>query len=159
MSEKKTAEQWFADYGEIQPHSAKQLIHWLCVPLLSFSVLGLTWSVPMPEELMDAAPWFNWTLLALLAETACYVRISPRLSAGLAFWLSLCYSALVALELYAPFPVWKICAVIFVLAWIGQLIGHRIEGKQPSFFKDVVFLLIGPAWLMSKIYQKIGQRY
>jgi uncharacterized membrane protein YGL010W len=53
-------------------------------------------------------------------------------------------------------PVWKICAAIFVLAWIGQFIGHKIEGKNPSFFKDVVFLLIGPAWLMSFVYKKLG---
>lgn len=129
------------------------------MPLISFSVLGLTWSVPLPEQLIEAAPWFNWTLLALLVVTACYARLSPRLSAGLAFFLSLCYSALVALELYASFPVWKICVTIFVLAWTGQFIGHKIEGNRPSFCKDVCFLLIGPAWLMSKIYRRIGQRY
>ena len=44
------------------------------------------------------------------------------------------------------------------LAWIGQLIGHKIEGKKPAFLPDLVFLLIGPAWLMSKIYAKIAQR-
>ena len=50
-------------------------------------------------------------------------------------------------------------AVVFVLAWIGQFIGHRIEGKKPSFLQDIVFLLIGPAWLMSFVYRKIGQKY
>jgi uncharacterized membrane protein YGL010W len=55
--------------------------------------------------------------------------------------------------------VWKICLVLFVLAWIGQFVGHKIEGKKPSFFQDVVFLLIGPAWLLHFIYKKAGQRY
>ena len=45
------------------------------------------------------------------------------------------------------------------LAWIGQLIGHKIEGKKRALLHDLVFVLIGPAWLMSKIYAKIGQRY
>ena len=53
----------------------------------------------------------------------------------------------------------QVCTGTFTLAWIGQFIGHKIEGKKPSFFKDVVFLLIGPAWLMSLVYKKIGQRY
>jgi uncharacterized membrane protein YGL010W len=66
---------------------------------------------------------------------------------------------LVVVDAFVPWPVWKICTVSFVLAWIGQFIGHKIEGKKPSFFKDVAFLLIGPAWLMSFIYKKLGQRY
>ena len=43
--------------------------------------------------------------------------------------------------------------MVFVLAWIGQFIGHLIEGKRPSFFKDLQFLLIGPAWLMAFVYR------
>lgn len=78
---------------------------------------------------------------------------------GVIVILSLGDSGFVMLELFPPFPVGKICAVIFVLAWIGQFIGHKIEGKKRAFLHDLVFLLIGPAWLMSKIYAKIGQRY
>jgi uncharacterized membrane protein YGL010W len=63
------------------------------------------------------------------------------------------------LAMYAPWPVWAICLTLFVVAWIGQFIGHKIEGKKPSFFKDVQFLLIGPAWLLSKVYRKAGQRF
>ena len=58
-----------------------------------------------------------------------------------------------------PWPIWQISAVVFTLAWIGQFIGHRIEGKKPSFFQDAAFLLIGPAWLMSSLYRKMGQKY
>jgi uncharacterized membrane protein YGL010W len=56
-------------------------------------------------------------------------------------------------------PVWQTSLGLFVLAWIGQFIGHKIEGKKPSFFKDVVFLLIGPAWLMHFIYKKLDIAY
>ncbi len=159
MSEKKSADQWFAEYGESHQHPANELIHWLCVPLISFSVLGLLWSLPVPEKLVEEVPLFNWSLAAMVLVTAFYVWLSPRLSAGLIFFLSLGYSGLVLLELFSPFPVIKICAVTFVFGWIGQFIGHQIEGKKPSFLKDFVFLLIGPAWLMSKLYAKIGQRY
>jgi uncharacterized membrane protein YGL010W len=48
---------------------------------------------------------------------------------------------------------------IFVLAWIGQFIGHHVEGKKPSFFKDLQFLLIGPAWLLGFLFRLAGVRY
>ena len=56
-------------------------------------------------------------------------------------------------------PVWRSALVVFVVAWIGQFIGHKIEGKKPSFLQDLQFLLIGPAWLLGFIYRKLGIRY
>ena len=63
------------------------------------------------------------------------------------------------MEANAPWPLWQVALVLFVLAWIGQFIGHKVEGKKPSFFKDLQFLLIGPAWLMSFVYRAAGLRY
>jgi uncharacterized membrane protein YGL010W len=74
-------------------------------------------------------------------------------------FMAFCYCGLAVLNLASSVPVWQICLALFVLAWIGQFIGHKIEGKKPSFLKDVVFLLIGPAWLMSKVYKAAGQKY
>ena len=159
MAEKKTADQWFAEYGESHQDDTNELIHWICVPLIFFCVLGFVWTIPVPVALADALPWFNWSLVAMALVMVFYVRLSPALSAGLFFFMALCYSGLVVLDLSSPWPVWKICSAVFVAAWIGQFIGHKIEGKKPSFFKDVVFLLIGPAWLMSMVYKKIGQKY
>ena len=45
------------------------------------------------------------------------------------------------------------CAVVFVLAWIGQFVGHKIEGKKPSFFEDLQFLLIGPGWCLNDLFK------
>ena len=159
MAAKKSADQWFADYGESHQDNTNETIHWICVPLIFFSVLGFVWTIPVPADWAEAAPWFNLTLLAIALAAIFYFRLSPALSAGLLFFMALCYAGLVTIDVSAPWPVGKICAVVFVLAWIGQFIGHQIEGKKPSFFKDVVFLLIGPAWLMSMIYKKIGQKY
>ena len=68
---------------------------------------------------------------------------------------------LIALDSLSKFgmPVWLISLIIFVLAWIGQIIGHKIEGKKPKFLKDLQFLLIGPAWLLAFIYKKINIKY
>jgi len=56
----------------------------------------------------------------------------------------------------AGYTAWIVAAVLFVAAWVGQFWGHKVEGKKPSFFKDVQFLLIGPAWLLSFIYKRVG---
>jgi len=159
MSAKNSADQWFAEYGESHQDDTNELIHWICVPQIFFCVLGFVWTIPVPLAWLKAVPWFNWSLVAIALVYAFYLRLSIRLSAGLLCFMATCYAGIMALDSMAPWPVWKICGVVFVLAWIGQFICHKIEGKKPSFFKDIVFLLIGPAWLMSMVYKKVGQKY
>jgi len=156
---KKTAEQWFAEYGESHQDHTNELIHWICVPVIYFCVMGLIWSIPVPANWTDQAPWFDWLLPIAPLVMIFYLRLSPLLSLGMFAFMTVCYAGILGLAMYAPWPVWAICLTLFVLAWIGQFIGHKIEGKKPSFFKDVQFLLIGPAWLLSKVYRKAGQRF
>ena len=156
---KKTADQWFAEYGDSHQDHTNELIHWICVPLIFFSVLGFVWEIPIPLDWEVSVPWFNWSLVAIAAATVFYAWLSLPLAVGMLAFMTVCQTVHLRLEAQAPWPVWKICVVIFFLAWIGQFIGHRIEGKKPSFLKDVVFLLIGPAWLMSFVYKKVGLKY
>lgn len=159
MSEKKSADQWFAEYGESHQDHTNELIHWICVPVIFFCVVGLIWSIPAPAAWLERLPWFDWALPVMVLALLFYLRLSPLLSLGLFTFMTFCYAGVLALAIYTPWPVWRTCLILFVLAWIGQFIGHKIEGKKPSFFKDVQFLLIGPAWLLSFIYKKLGQRY
>ena len=160
MPTPKTADQWFTEYGESHQNRINKTIHWICVPTIYFCVLGLVWSVPVPPALAAAAPWFNWTLPVAMAIVLFYLRLSLPLAMGMFLFTGACYGLI---EWQAasrcPLPVWKSSLIVFVLAWIGQFIGHKIEGKKPSFFHDVVFLLIGPAWLLHFVYQKAGIRY
>jgi uncharacterized membrane protein YGL010W len=159
MAEKRTADQWFAEYGESHQNHTNELIHWICVPVIFCCALGFVSLIPVPESWSASAPWFNWALVAMLGVGIFYVRLSPRLSAGLWLFMAVCYAAIVTLDWFLPWPLTWIFAGAFAIAWIGQFIGHAIEGKRPSFFKDVGFLLIGPAWLMSLVYKKFGQKY
>ncbi len=160
MSTPKTADQWFAEYGESHQNPVNKTIHWICVPTIFYCVLGLVWSIPVPAALLEAAPWFNWTLPVAIGVLVFYLRLSLPLAIGMFFFTSVCY---LFIELQVakgcPVPVWKSSLIVFVVAWIGQFIGHKVEGKKPSFFHDVVFLLIGPAWLLHFIYKKAGVRY
>lgn len=155
----KTADQWFADYGESHQDHANETIHWICVPVIFFCVLGLVGAIPVPAAITDAVPWFNWSLPAIALAFAFYVRLSVPIAAGMLLFMAGCFVLVAWESLACPVPVWKSSLIVFVLAWIGQFIGHKIEGKKPSFFKDVVFLLVGPAWLMHFVYKKVGLRY
>ena len=97
--------------------------------------------------------------MAIALATLFYACLSLPLAIGLLRFMTVCQTVHLRIEMMTPWPVGKICAVVFVLAWIGQFIGHQIEGKKPSFLKDVLFLLIGPAWLLSKVYKKVGLNY
>jgi uncharacterized membrane protein YGL010W len=156
---RRSADQWFAEYGESHQSRVNELIHWVCVPVIFFSVMGLVASIPVPAALTSVAPWFNWIQPVAVLVLMFYVRLSPALAIGMLGFMSFCYLALEWHAAACPVAMWKSSLALFVLAWAGQFIGHKIEGKKPSFFKDVQFLLIGPVWLMHFVYRKLNVAY
>jgi uncharacterized membrane protein YGL010W len=155
---RRTLAQWLAEYAESHGNLANKRLHWVCVPLIVLSILGMLAALPFPEPLAQALPWVDWSDVAAIAAVAYYLTLSPSLAAGSVLVLAGLLGGVRALALL-PWPVWLSCALIFVLAWIGQFIGHAIEGKRPSFFKDLQFLLIGPLWLLASAYRQLGLRY
>ncbi|MBD1388451.1 DUF962 domain-containing protein [Neiella sp. HB171785] len=147
-------QQLLDEYGDSHQNATNKLIHWLCVPVIFFTVVALVWSLPFP---LKVHPWLNWATVILVPVLIYYWRLSPMLMLGMLLFSGLC-CAICALW-SATWPLWQFAIAVFVLAWIGQFIGHKIEGKKPSFFTDVFFLLIGPAWLMHFLFRKFGIRY
>ena len=154
----RSVSEWLAEYGESHQNSTNKLLHWICVPPIVLAVFGLLWSLPVPHGLGAASPWLNWATLFALAALLYYLALSPALAAG----LLLAFAVLLALVqglARLPWPLWASSLLIFVVAWIGQFVGHALEGKRPSFFKDVQFLLIGPLWLLAAAYRRFSVPY
>jgi uncharacterized membrane protein YGL010W len=149
---------WLGEYGASHQNPTNELLHWICVPPIVLSVMGLLWSVPVPHLFAALSPWLNWASLAAAAALIYYVLLSPALAAGVLVAFALLLALTQALS-QLPWPLWATSLVIFVTAWIGQFIGHSIEGKRPSFFKDVQFLLIGPLWLLAAAYRRFSLPY
>ncbi|MFW6339481.1 MAG: DUF962 domain-containing protein [Wenzhouxiangella sp.] len=149
----RSADSWFDEYGESHQNPTNKLIHWICVPLIFWSVIALVWSIPSPVE------WLNWAVLIALIVQIWYIALSPRLSIGVGLFMLLSLLLCALLETRLAAPLWAAALVVFVGAWIGQFVGHQIEGKKPSFFQDLAFLLIGPAWLMGFVYRRFGWSY
>ncbi len=146
------------DYGQTHQHIANKIIHWLCVPVIVWAVVALLWSIPFPADWRSETIPLNWAAAALVLTQLYYFSLSLRLGLGLLLYnlTMLWITSLVALN--AAAPLWLIASVLFVVAWIGQFIGHMIERARPAFLKDIQFLLIGPAWLMSALYRFLGLR-
>jgi uncharacterized membrane protein YGL010W len=154
----RTADAWFDEYGDSHRHATNKLLHWICVPVIVLSVMGLLWEIPVPQALEAVSPWLNWATLATIAAFFYYFAISVPLGVAMVPALGLLLWAVYALDMLET-PLWLISISLFVVAWIGQFIGHAIEGKRPSFFKDVQFLLIGPLWLVAHVFRRAGIRY
>lgn len=149
----RSADSWLNEYGESHRNPTNKAIHWICVPLILWTVTALVWSIPSPFD------WLNWAVLMAVLAMAWYVALSPKLAIGIGLVLAACLGINAWVETTFETPLWLIAVVVFVAAWIGQFIGHHIEGRKPSFFKDLQFLLVGPAWLMGFVYRKAGWSY
>ncbi len=150
----KSPDQWFEQYGASHQNPTNKTIHWVCIPLILVSVIGLLWSIPDPFT----NPWINFGTLVVAASLAWYTLVSPRLALGMAV-VSLGAVLAVVMLAALPVPLWLSSGLIFVAAWIAQFVGHKIEGKKPSFFEDLQFLLVGPLWLLGHIYRVVGISY
>jgi uncharacterized membrane protein YGL010W len=149
---------WLGEYGESHSNPRNKLLHWICVPPIVLAVMGFLWSIPVPQAFAAASPWLNWATLIALLACVYYLLLSPRLAFGIALTYVVMFAVLAQLA-GLPWPLWATCLAIFVVAWIGQFIGHAYEGKRPSFFKDVQFLMIGPLWLVAALYRRLGVSY
>lgn len=151
----KSGASWIAEYNESHQNPTNKLLHWICVPAIMWTVIAFLWSIPVPE-FMQLHPWLNWASAFLFLAMFFYV------SFGLKILLAMLLMAVGMLwftqwlATATSIAIWKIALVVFIVAWIGQFIGHHIEGKKPSFFKDLQFLLVGPAWEVNYFFRKIG---
>lgn len=132
------------------------------MPLIFFSIMGLIASIPsgfLQSMLGEGSLFANWAAVILVLALVYYITLSIPLTIGMFLFALLCLFLINKVVGANIAPLWAVSLGIFVLAWIGQFYGHKIEGKKPSFLKDIQFLMIGPAWLMHFIYKKIGIPY
>jgi uncharacterized membrane protein YGL010W len=149
---------WLGEYGQSHTNPTNKLLHWICVPVIVLAVMGLLWSVPVPSAFAAVSPWINWATLVALIAIVYYAALSFSLAVGITLAFAALLGVLHALS-GLPWPLWATSLALFVAAWIGQFIGHAVEGKRPSFFKDVQFLLIGPLWLVAALYRTFRVPY
>lgn len=150
----RSVNQWLNEYGESHQNPTNKSIHWICVPAIFFSIVALLYCIKLPWQLNEIQ--LNVAMIVLLLVTFYYLRISVSLGIGMLLFGIVTLLTCFLIERYVPLSLWLVAIIIFIAAWIGQFYGHSVEGKKPSFLKDIQFLLIGPMWLLSFIYKKLG---
>jgi uncharacterized membrane protein YGL010W len=140
---------WLEEYGESHQNKTNVLIHKICVPLIFISIYFILFSLPFPFE---KTMYANWANVAYILTLIFYFRLSVKIGFGfLAIGFFLAFISFLAWVFWfylSERAMLRYSLIIFILAWIGQFIGHKIEGKKPSFLKDLQFLLIGPIWVV-----------
>ena len=151
---------WLDAYGESHQNLTNKKIHWICVPLIMLSLLGILSLVKL-----FSSPIGNFCIsiahILIFLAVLFYIRLSISITIGMIFVSILNLYIIYQLEVLfvSKSNLLFVYLGIFIVSWIGQFVGHKIEGQKPSFFDDLKFLLIGPAWLLSFIYKKIGIKY
>ena len=152
----KTLHQWFDEYAISHQNKTNQAIHYICVPTIYFSIVGLLMSIPTNIITTTFSTnnmiFANWATPLLLFVLLFYLRLSFSTFIRMTLFSIICL--LGNYYLGQVLPLFYASIAIFVSAWIGQFYGHKLEGKKPSFFKDLQFLLIGPAWVFKKLNEK-----
>ena len=132
-------------YSESHRNPTNELFHFVCVPLIVFSLLGILWSLHPVVA-----------LAAVLGALWYYFQLSKPFAWGM---LAMSVVMLALLAMMPPMTVLPLSIAVFVVAWIGQFIGHKIEGKKPSFLEDLRFLLIGPLFVLGFLYRRLNLAY
>jgi len=141
----RTIDALLAQYSESHRNPTNELIHCVCVPLIVFSLLGILYALH--------------PLLALAAVAGSlwyYLKLSKPFAVGM---LAMAILMLAILAAMPPMTVLPLSIAVFVVSWIGQFIGHKIEGKKPSFLDDLRFLLIGPLFVLGFLYRRLNLAY
>jgi len=138
-------DQLLAHYGESHRNPTNELIHLVAIPAIMLSIVGLLFALH---------PWVAYVFLA--ASLVYYARLR-----SVPFFITMAIGMLLLLAAVHAMGalVLPVSAGIFVVAWIFQFIGHKIEGKKPSFFEDIQYLWVGPLFVLSRVFLKLGIRW
>ena len=137
-------DQLIAHYGKSHQNPGNEVIHFIAIPLIMLSLLGMMYALN---------PYTAYIFVA--ASTVYYARLSWVFFVAMVLWSAITFAGVIAMGA----QVLPVSVGIFVGAWILQFIGHKMEGKKPSFFEDIQYLWVGPLFVLSKLFGKLGIRW
>jgi len=139
----RTIEKLLIQYGESHQNKMNIYIHGVAVPSIYFVTFGLLWALPVPDfiAMFDV----TWAHIVAIPVLFYYFKLSGPIGAAMTLLTIACFGGINVIDYYG-YSVWQSCLALFIVMWLLQFVGHKIEGKKPSFLDDLRFLLVGPAW-------------
>ena len=139
-------QQLLDEYASSHQNKTNKLIHYIAVPIIFWTITAILWVVKIPYA-------ENLAVVSTVLISFYYISKDLIVAIQMIIFSIVCLLLCSWLEKQG-LPLLYIAIGLFVVAWIFQFIGHNIEGKKPSFFKDLQFLLIGPAWIVKELFSK-----
>ena len=149
----RTLDQWLDEYNASHQKPRNNRIHYWCLPVIALCTVALLWLVPIPYT--NA----NLGQLLLILAMAFYGYLSTRLALAMLPMVVLLAAGIMFYQATISLPLWIPASIAWVVAWIFKFIGHKEEAQKPSFFTDILFLLIGPLWILAAGFKKLGLSY
>ena len=146
---------WFAEFGERQSSARNPGIFWLSLLVLLIGVVGLLWSLPVPEAFINISPLLNFGTAFLMAALVYYFVLSVTVGAGMApFMLGV---AAIQLWIADQSLAHSYASSVLIGAGVsGLCFGHYASGGLRAVGRDVQLIMIGPAWLLAGLYRRLG---
>lgn len=148
------ADQWLRRYGGTGPAT---LLRWICVPAIVVGMVGLFWSLPVPEAFRASSPALNWGTVFLSAALVYYFMVSIPLAFGALPFIAAVVAVVVWLDSLAT-PLWLTCALLFAVAWTVQWLAVQ-RGEGRTAVENLQLVMLGPLWLLAHVYRRLGIRY
>ena len=146
---------WLERYAASHSNVTYPLIYWASVPMVVLGTVGILWALPIPDEFYEISPLLNWGSTFLMAAAVYYFIISLSIAIGmLPFVLGIA-----ALQMWleqSGFSPLRVSLGLLVVSTIGLWLGHRNEQGLRPVLQDLQVMMIGPAWLLSVLYRRVG---
>jgi len=153
---------WFDEYSLSHQNPINITLHKVCVPVIVFSLVGMLWSIPIPKNFRNRISIGRVGLinasLILIPVFAFYWHLSSQMAICMLIIILMMLTIFAQMEI-KQIRIFRLSIILFIIGWIGQFIGHEIEGKKPAFFKDLQFLFIGPLWVLASVFRLVGIDY
>jgi hypothetical protein len=147
-------DRWLRRYrgDEALPRS----LDFLLTPMIVVGWLGLLWALPVPRIFSESSPVLNWSTLFMMASVVYYFILSLALAFGLLPFVVLSAVVLATLDSSAA-PLALVSATALVIALFAQTV--RQSGHWRSLLNCILFVMLGPPWLLAAVYRRLRIPY
>ena len=146
---------WLKHYADSHAELTYPALYWCAVPTVVLGTVGLLWAAPVPEEFTHISPLLNWGSAFLMAAVVYYFIISVPLAFGMLPFVVGVAACQIWLENSDYTPV-RVCTGLLLAGIIGLWVGRRRQWSLLPVWNDLQLMMIGPAWLLSVLYRRIG---
>ena len=146
---------WLERYEQSHSNLRYPMLYWAAVPTVVLGIVGVLWALPIPDEFYDISPLFNWGTAFLMVSAVYYFIISLSLAIGMLPFLI----GVAAFEMWlaaSDYALLNLSTGLLVAGIIGLWLGHPRRGALINVARDLQMMMIGPVWLLSVVYRRLG---